>query len=545
MIVHEEGSDSEEEEASSLGEEEERDQRGEEEAASDNATRNESSSDQPLAAARDHSYLNASHPLLPEDSALCRDYKRPRSSMDAVTNDHDAAFNNLRSRESFELPVLVLHGVVLFPGSTIPIKLRNRSMIQYLGRQIQKCRTHPELQPKVELGILTFCSEQRSRTQRNDDDNVNDDDLGLPRWRRIAARANQHRPPSQNPRYRENNGEDRLATLNPYIGRIGTIATISHTHERTSSGLHTGNNEVNSNSSGTVWDQYETTNELVVTSVGTSRFRIIDIIDEHRTIFLVEELVDDSMARPYSQRLFSSSPNESTGLQTPDDYVSVVGQDQVAWNVAQVTPLPYFVHRIFSPWCMMERIRGVLMTNAGGNNLPSLGEDEIGQKYSEPTQFSFWIANNLPLKESQRLRLLELHSTLERLKIVWKEIQRMLERPSVIRCADCGLILSFTNDVFTVGGAEGSTSTYVNGGGYIHQITTLRKLIDENKVVFEGYPSTENSYFPGYSWHITRCRRCAALLGWKFRQVDGRNSTSADRPETFFGFMSSIVTADR
>ncbi|KAG7374691.1 ATP-dependent protease La LON substrate-binding domain containing protein [Nitzschia inconspicua] len=527
MIAHEE-SDSEEEETSSLGEEEE-------EETNDNATRNESSSDQPLAAARDHSYLNASHPLLPEDSTLCRDYKRPRSSMDAVTNDHDAASNNLRSRESFELPVLVLHGVVLFPGSTIPIKLRNRSMIQYLGRQIQKCRTHPELQPKVELGILTFCSEQRSWTQRNDDD----DDLGLPRWRRsTAARANQHRPPPQHPRYRENNGEDGLAIRNPYIGRIGTIATISHTHERTSSGLQTGNNEVNSNSSGTVWDQYETTNELVVTSVGTSRFRIIDIIDEHRTIFLVEELVDDSMARPYSQRLFSSSPKESTGL-------SVVGQDQVAWNVAQVTPLPYFVHRIFSPWCMMERIRGVLMTNAGGNNLPSLGEDEIGQKYLEPTQFSFWIANNLPLKESQRLRLLELHSTLERLRIVWKEIQRMLERPSVIRCADCGSTLSFTNDVFTVGGAEGSTSTYVNGGGYIHQITTLRKLIDENKVVFEGYPSTENSYFPGYSWHITRCRRCAALLGWKFRQVDGRNSTSAERPETFFGFMSSIVTTHR
>jgi hypothetical protein len=52
--------------------------------------------------------------------------------------------------------------------------------------------------------------------------------------------------------------------------------------------------------------------------------------------------------------------------------------------------------------------------------------------------------------------------------------------------------MAFTNDVFTVGGAEGSTAAYVNGGGYIHQITTLRRLVDENKVVFEGFPSTEN-----------------------------------------------------
>jgi hypothetical protein len=78
--------------------------------------------------------------------------------------------------------------------------------------------------------------------------------------------------------------------------------------------------------------------------------------------------------------------------------------------------------------------------------------------------------------------------------MVWKEIQKMVDRPMVICCVVCNSILSFTKDVFTVGGAEGSTSTYVNGGGYIHQITTLRTLVDENKVVFEGFPSTENRY---------------------------------------------------
>ena len=60
------------------------------------------------------------------------------------------------------------------------------------------------------------------------------------------------------------------------------------------------------------------------------------------------------------------------------------------------------------------------------------------------------------------------------------------------------------------------------------------------------------SYFPGYSWTITYCSRCASLLGWKFRKVNPKSSRSSsgtasenqqhpDRPSEFFGFMSSSI----
>jgi hypothetical protein len=57
-------------------------------------------------------------------------------------------------------------------------------------------------------------------------------------------------------------------------------------------------------------------------------------------------------------------------------------------------------------------------------------------------------------------------------------------------------------DALTVGGEEGSTAAYANGGGGNHQ-TTLQRLVHKNEVVIAGFPSTEHRYFPGYSWYIT------------------------------------------
>ena len=72
-------------------------------------------------------------------------------------------------------------------------------------------------------------------------------------------------------------------TVHPLVGRIGTIATVQHTHERTtmysrSSGNDDGNN--NTNSSSSLWRRYEDAPELVFTAVGTSRFRILSCIND-------------------------------------------------------------------------------------------------------------------------------------------------------------------------------------------------------------------------------------------------------------------------
>ena len=174
------------------------------------------------------------------------------------------------------------------------------------------------------------------------------------------------------------------------------------------------------------------------------------------------------------------------------------------------------------------------------------------------------MANNAPFSEEERLSLLKMHSVLERLLFIWKAVKILTAQnaQNYICCALCDTSFTAVSDVFTVGGAEGTTSTYVNGHGFIHQITTLRN-VDRKKIVFQGYPSTENSYFPGYSWCITCCRRCGSLLGWNFQKVgsnvdddddddndDGNDNDNdiqvldrhtPERPPTFYGFMASNV----
>jgi hypothetical protein len=106
-------------------------------------------------------------------------------------------------------------------------------------------------------------------------------------------------------------------------------------------------------------------------------------------------------------------------------------------------------------------------------------------------RFSFWMANNAPFTENERLELLKLHSVLERLIVILRTVEKLSKQESFICCAQCNSRFTKVTDIFTVGGADGTTATYVNNYGTIHQITTLRS-IDEGKVVFEGRPSTDN-----------------------------------------------------
>ena len=110
-------------------------------------------------------------------------------------------------------------------------------------------------------------------------------------------------------------------------------------------------------------------------------------------------------------------------------------------------------------------------------------------------RFSYWMANNAPFSIEERLELLKMHSVLERLLFIWEAVKRLTRNNgrSFVCCNRCDTQFTTVSDVFTVGGADGNTATYVNGQGYIHQITTLRN-VDTQKIVFQGYPSTENRY---------------------------------------------------
>jgi hypothetical protein len=210
-----------------------------------------------------------------------------------------------------------------------------------------------------------------------------------------------------------------------------------------------------------VWRRYEEGNELVFTAVGTSRFRVVSCADQDQTlvdykVFKVEELKDDPLTLPPIRRLFASNPSLE---QKGDNIVDARSrQQQLAWNLSMVTPVPHFVYENVWPWKLVDKLVAALKANDGRGNLPSLGD--IDKKMLEPTKFSFWIASNMPFTEGERLKLLQMHSTFERLRIIYDRVKDLSIRESFICCCQCEAKLTNVKSVFTVGGAEGATSNY-------------------------------------------------------------------------------------
>jgi hypothetical protein len=80
--------------------------------------------------------------------------RREKSFFDSVSREMTATERSVPSNYPRGEPFELLRNVVLLLCSTIPIKLRNRSKIQYPGRQMQQRRMHRDRQPRLELGIL-------------------------------------------------------------------------------------------------------------------------------------------------------------------------------------------------------------------------------------------------------------------------------------------------------------------------------------------------------------------------------------------------------
>ena len=426
---------------------------------------------------RDHSYLEESHPLcLPDHRVVGKDKGRPNNN-------------------TLELAVLQLHGVVLFPNCTIPVKLQNRSLIRYLGNKIRLCRHDPLSQPKVQLGIVTYESSPlssspselrlsssrlrprpRRRHQEEPDTTTtreqheqheqHEQQLRRGSWMRqrfsfgdggnsnhrirqsITILRDEFEMMDGNDYYdddsdddddeNENDDDDNDENGNesiqddqhehkqhPFVGRIGTIATVQYTHERTTIINRRGNNNSNSNSnhddddvdddSSSLWRRYEDMDEIVFTAIGTSRFRILSCVnddDNDCKIFKVVELNDEPLPRPpfstrplpfrtqqYQRRRKRSRERSSDEECTYDDEAeeeeeestdfttTVVDNtnkrpiqrqtDRMAQNLSQLTAVPFFVYRHWMPNAIVEKIVMKLNTNDGRDNLPSLRKDDI------------------------------------------------------------------------------------------------------------------------------------------------------------------------
>ena len=92
-----------------------------------------------LPSARDHSYLpGTTHPLFPVEF-LRNSHSHDRKKSGASQSSSDP-FNESVEQNTVELPILQLDGVILFPNSSLPLRITNASFCQYLRREIDRAR---------------------------------------------------------------------------------------------------------------------------------------------------------------------------------------------------------------------------------------------------------------------------------------------------------------------------------------------------------------------------------------------------------------------
>merc|ERR1712071_718992 len=140
----------------------------------------------------------------------------------------------------------------------------------------------------------------------------------------------------------------------------------------------------------------------------------------------------------------------------------------------------------------------------------------------DPIGLSYWIIQNLPLEDGQRLQLLSINNPNQRLRA---ELS-ILQQCQILCCRECDHAVARQTDVFSMS-KEGPQGAYVNPFGHVHETLTVHKA-DGIKVITP--PSTEFSCFPGYSWAITECAYCRNHMGWLFTATK-----SHLQPEKFWG----------
>ncbi|XP_050091140.1 protein cereblon [Anopheles aquasalis] len=150
---------------------------------------------------------------------------------------------------------------------------------------------------------------------------------------------------------------------------------------------------------------------------------------------------------------------------------------------------------------------------------------------TDPIKLSFWLARNIPLTEENRKMIFCTDSVLRRMLIINKALDHMW----YFICKRCDSEIANYNDIFAMS-KQGVQTSYCNPSGYVHDTLTVLKT-KENSTLTVDRPSTDFSWFPGYSWQITVCANCRQHLGWKFVATK-KNFL----PKSFFGLSGINIT---
>ena len=169
-----------------------------------------------------------------------------------------------------------------------------------------------------------------------------------------------------------------------------------------------------------------------------------------------------------------------------------------------MTRFPNWVYEMYSAQILVETLHNILGT------LKLFSHTKL-QVPTDPIALSFWIASNFPLPNVEKLKLLTLNNSVQRLRAEIDLLQKV-RIPSVsdhspqslyhfclslqaqiLLCKRCGNPVAKQKDIFSMS-ADGPQSAYVNPQGYVHETLTLYRC---RGIQLHGEASTEYSWFPG------------------------------------------------
>ncbi|XP_076031486.1 E3 ubiquitin ligase component cereblon isoform X2 [Oratosquilla oratoria] len=279
----------------------------------------------------------------------------------------------------------------------------------------------------------------------------------------------------------------------------------------------------------------EMTGALSIKAKGRQRFRILNTRQETSgcVVARVQILPEVQMPDPLQYVQLPSldrvniPSTEPEGAQAISLQQSVLSRSRKQVGVrrrnAFLTVWPPWVYDLYDAEILARRVRAEIYAST----MPHAGHLAIPE---DPLELSNWASTNLLLEDSHRLNLLSLHTPTQRLRFILSVISKC----KLLTCIRCGKGIASTSDIFSMS-VEGFQGTYVNPGGYVHEMITLSKI--SGLSYYEG-PSTEHSWFPGYAWTIANCSGCDSHMGWKFTAVKRKL-----KPQKFYGISRKSVCA--
>ena len=185
-----------------------------------------------------------------------------------------------------------------------------------------------------------------------------------------------------------------------------------------------------------------------------------------------------------------------------------------------LTPHSASVYEAFDAVRLAERVRHTPFVALTVKDVASLPRD--------PESLSYAVASRMPLDASDRWRALVTTTTTERLRLLLRCLAESAACDLSLTCRRCGVAVAKMSDIVVVSDG-GATGSYVNPGGVVHDMVTVRPRNAGRELRLHGDPSAEHSWFPGYRWTIATCGTCGVHVGWRF--TPERVSRSAQNGE--------------